>query len=175
MAKTNFKKFPIGMRMVKTAAAVFLCGAFNYLRGASPMYSMIAAIIAMQPSTKESLQSGMNRSLGTLIGGAFALVILAFLRLIRVEYDTLLYYLIGAAFIIPVMIFCVKLHKEDAISIACMVFLVVLLEYSVSDIGPIMFTIQRILDTLAGVIISLLINIILPYEPAKEQVLQQEG
>lgn len=168
------RKFPIGMRMVKTAAAVFLCGVFDYFRGASPFFSMIAAIIAMQPSTKKSLESGINRCMGTVIGGALALGLLALLRLAGIENGNLLYYTICSVCIIPIMLLCVKLRKEDAISITSMVFLVVMLRYSVSDIGPVPFTLQRTLDTLAGVLISLLVNILLPYEPIKGKGERQE-
>ena len=169
MEKTHPKKLHVGMRMIKTAAAVCLCGVFDYFRGSSPFYSMIAAIISTQPTAKKSVQSGMNRCLGTIIGGALALGLLALLRLIGIDCDTLPYYAICSVCIIPVMLLCVALHKEDAISITCIVFLVVLLKYSTSDIGPVLFTIERVLDTLAGVLIALLVNIALPFEQTEEK------
>lgn len=53
---------PIGMRIVKSAAAVFLCFLLSLLRGrflpflgqGVPFYSAIAAILCMRPTCREA-------------------------------------------------------------------------------------------------------------------------
>ena len=59
-----------GLRMLKSALAVFLCFLIDTLRGGGvPFYSAIAAILCMQPDVQGGLRVGLNRVVGTLIGG----------------------------------------------------------------------------------------------------------
>ena len=47
----------VGMRMIKTAVAVFLCFAIDAFRGGGiPFYSAIAAVLCLQPSWQSSTQ-----------------------------------------------------------------------------------------------------------------------
>ena len=49
----------IGMRLIKTAVAVFLCFLVDFFRdGGTPFYSAIAAILCMQPELGSSLKVG---------------------------------------------------------------------------------------------------------------------
>ena len=59
----------IGMRIIKTVVAVFLCGLLAFLRDKSALYSMFAALFCVQKSTGKTIQSSINRVLGTLVGG----------------------------------------------------------------------------------------------------------
>ena len=68
----------IGMRIVKTAIAVFLCFLIDLLRNHQgvPFYSAIAAILCMQPFVSNSVKVAFNRSVGTFIGGLFGMLVL---------------------------------------------------------------------------------------------------
>lgn len=68
----------IGMRIVKTALAVFLCFLIDLLRNhqGAPFYSAIAAILCMQPFVSNSVKVAFNRSVGTFIGGLFGMLVL---------------------------------------------------------------------------------------------------
>ena len=56
----------IGMRIVKSALAVFICFCIYLLRGTGmPFYSAIAAILCMQQDVKTSWKVGLNRAIGT--------------------------------------------------------------------------------------------------------------
>ena len=59
-------KFPkIGMRIVKTAIAVFICFVIDMFRTTSmPFYSAIAAILCMQPDVKDSWRVAATRTIG---------------------------------------------------------------------------------------------------------------
>ena len=59
----------IGMRIVKSALAVFVCLLIDRLRGGMPFYAAIAAILCMQPDVANSLKTAANRVIGTLVGG----------------------------------------------------------------------------------------------------------
>lgn len=70
---------PIGMRIIKSAVAVFLCFGVYLLRGQGmPFYSAIAAVLCMQPYVSNSIKVALNRTVGTLIGGVFGMVVLLF-------------------------------------------------------------------------------------------------
>ena len=74
----------VGMRMIKTALAVAICFLLYFLRGEEgvPVFSTIAAIICMQPYVEYSRQVAFNRIIGTLLGAAFALLVLHLIRYI---------------------------------------------------------------------------------------------
>ena len=70
----------IGMRMIKSSVAVFICFLIHMLRGGEgdPFYSVIATILCMQPQVENSRKVAFNRIFGTLIGamvGIFVLLI----------------------------------------------------------------------------------------------------
>ncbi len=53
----------IGMRLIKTAIAVFLCFLVDFFRdGGTPFYSAIAAILCMQPELGSSLKVGKRKN-----------------------------------------------------------------------------------------------------------------
>ena len=69
----------IGMRLIKTAVAVFLCFLVDFFRdGGTPFYSAIAAILCMQPELGSSLKVGKERIIATIIGGIVGMAMLAF-------------------------------------------------------------------------------------------------
>lgn len=71
----------IGMRLIKTAIAVFLCFLVDFFRdGGTPFYSAIAAILCMQPELDSSLKVGKERIIATVIGGIVGIAMLAFER-----------------------------------------------------------------------------------------------
>ena len=61
-------RYHIGMRIVKTVTAVFLCGLLAWARSASAFYSMIAAVVCVQNSAGKTIEASVNRMVGTLIG-----------------------------------------------------------------------------------------------------------
>lgn len=64
---------PIGMRMVKTAAAVLICLAGVHGRGPEDMriYSSIAALLCVQPYAEDTKRMAIQRIVGTAIGSVF--------------------------------------------------------------------------------------------------------
>ena len=54
-------RYHIGMRIVKTVTAVFLCGLLAWARSASAFYSMIAAVVCVQNSAGKTIESSVNR------------------------------------------------------------------------------------------------------------------
>lgn len=68
--------FHIGMRIVKTVLAVFVCSILGWLRGEPAFFSMIAAVLCMQKSAEKTLTTSFNRVIGTAVGGAYGVIVL---------------------------------------------------------------------------------------------------
>lgn len=150
--------FPrVGMRMVKTALAVCICFSIYILRGEEgvPVFSTIAAIICMQPHVDNSRQAAFNRIVGTLVGAAFALLILYLIRFIPWQYRYFRYVVISFS-VIPVMYVTVLLKKTGASALAG----IVLLSICLSNGGqpPITDAVNRSVETIIGILVSLGVN-----------------
>ena len=69
----------VGMRIIKSAVAVFLCFlVYLFRQDGVPFYSVIAAVLCMQPYVSHSVRVALNRCIGTLIGGVFGTLVLLF-------------------------------------------------------------------------------------------------
>ncbi len=149
----------IGLRIIKSSIAVLLCFGVYFLRGQRgvPFYSAIAAILCMQPYVANSLKVGVNRIIGTLIGGAAGIpVLLLELRFFPGEGNPFKYVLVSLV-LIPLIYITLLLKKPSASYITCVVFLSVTVSH-VTDPNPYLFALNRTLDTLIGIFISLGIN-----------------
>ena len=163
---SNFPR--IGMRMIKTAAAVAICLLLYILRGEQgvPVFSAIAAVICMQPYVDNSVQVALNRIFGTILGAAFALLVLYFIRFIPEEHRLWEYAVISIA-IIPALYTTVLFKKTGASALAGIVLLSVCL--SQSGDPPLTDAVNRSVETIFGILVSLGVNIIhLPRRKQKD-------
>ena len=152
----------IGMRITKTFIAVFLCFLVSFIRkDGVPFYSAIAAILCMQPDVSNSIKVGLNRAIGTFIGGIFGILILTIFHLYIPIDIIMLRYFIASLMLIPLIYITVLVKKTTASYITCVVFLSIVITHG-NDINPFIFGINRMIDTLIGIGISILINKILP-------------
>ena len=158
----------VGMRMIKTVIAVFICGIFGYVRGEPAFYSMIAAVICMQNSTDKTITSSVNRAIGTLVGGLYGIVILYGLEFFHAENLDLLRYTLVSLTIIPLIRTALLLKRPSSASLSCVVFLCVTVNHN-TDSSPALFALQRMVDTLAGVAVTCVIDLVLPYHPKPEE------
>lgn len=69
---------PIGMRILKSSIAVFLCFLIYYLTGEKGFvfYSQLAALWCIQPYVDKSLKNALQRTVGTFVGALFAMLII---------------------------------------------------------------------------------------------------
>lgn len=149
----------IGMRIVKSALAVFFCFLLYYVRqDGIPFYSAIAAVLCMQPDVPNSWRVAFNRIVGTLIGGMFGMFIMLLeQRFLPPQYPIFKYLLISLM-IIPLIYSTLLVKKPTASYITCVVFMSITVSHG-QDANPYWFAINRILDTLIGIFISLGINV----------------
>lgn len=154
----------VGMRIIKTVVAVFLCGLLAYFRSASAFYSMIAAVVCIQNSAGKTIESSVNRMTGTLIGGVAGVLVVYGLDTLGVLYIELLRYAVLAAMLIPIIKLCLAVKKPGCAAMACIVFLCITVDHSPGD-TPAVYSIDRLFETLVGVALACGIDILLPYQP----------
>lgn len=162
----------IGMRIIKTVVAVFLCGLLAFFREASGFYSMIAAVVCIQNSAGKTIESSINRMTGTLIGGVVGVLVVYSLDTLGVLYVELLRYAVLSLMLIPIIKLCLAIKKPGCAAMACIVFLCVTVNHSVGD-TPAIYSIDRLFETLVGVALACGIDILLPYQPMPQPAAPQ--
>lgn len=119
--ETKNKKI-IGMRVIKTVIAAYICFLISYFRKTSPFYSVIAAILCMQTDHDSSLKVGKSRMVGTILGGIYGFIAILIIDLLNIELFSYIHYLILSIFIIPIIYTNVYLKSSSSSYISCVVF-----------------------------------------------------
>lgn len=148
-----------GLRIIKTGLAVLIAMLISYFRPGEGLdfYSAIAAIICMQQSVHETYHKGLGRIIGTIFGGGMGL---CFLLLFPDNSLPDILRIIIIAILVTIIIWIMaSVNKKDAVSIAGIVFLSVSINHA-EDIMPFNFALNRVIDTLIGVLVAFFINYI---------------
>jgi len=154
----NFTFPKIGLRTIKTALAVFLCLLFF---PSEPFFACLTAVFCIQDTVSNSVKIAINRGLGTILGGVIGLLFLIACRFLTYNINIyivrkFLVYLTIAIGIIAVIYLCNLIKKPGAINISCIAFLAVTTVHAFGD--PVYYTINRIIETLFGIFVALLVN-----------------
>lgn len=150
----------IGMRIWKTVIAVFLSALSGYIFNYNPFYTIITAILCMQVSTEASLKTAGVRCIGTFIGGIFSALMLVVINIFSIELFSIAYYMIISLFVAPMIYITVLIHREKSAFITCVVFFSVVL-VNIVRMNPYLFIVLRVIETLAGIGISVAVNMII--------------
>lgn len=156
-----FKKY-IGMRNIKTALAVvisiLIAEIFNL---ESAFFVATGALISMETTVKKGINAGISRVLGTVIGGFIGAI------MVIIAPGNLFLLFIGIVFLIS-LLNLLKWH--DSISMACVVFLVIMITMTSENI--IHYAFQRTFDTIVGIIISIIINYVI--SPPEDSIFSKD-
>ena len=151
---------PVGMRIVKSAIGVFLGFIICLLRDGSKtssIYIALSVIWCMQPYYKSAKAMAFQRTIGTLIGAFYGLIV------ILLEYYVIssefLRYTVISIFIIPVIYTTLLVNKRNASYFSCVVFLSIVVVHIIDD-NPYLFVFDRTFDTMIGIFLALIINTI---------------
>ena len=171
-AVTPEHRHRIGMRIIKTVIAVFLCGLLAFLRDKSALYSMFAALFCIQRSTGKTIESSINRALGTLIGGVIGVLTVYAMDALNILHIDLLRYFLMSLLLIPIIELCLVIKKPDCAGMACMVVMCL-----VVDPGdrPAIYSIERLFETLVGVVLACGIDVLLPHQEAPQSATENAG
>lgn len=147
----------LGMRVIKTIIAVYICFLISLVTKTSPFYSAIAAILCMQNSPEDSYEVGKNRMIGTLIGGLYGFIAVVLVDFFNIELFSHAHYLILGLFLIPLIYTNVLWESKDSTYISCVVFLSITVSHG-GDASPLMFALGRVFNTLIGIVVSIVVN-----------------
>ena len=156
------KRFPIpGQRIIRSVIAVGLCFLVYLLRGSRgiPFYSAIAVLQCMQPYAGNMKKVARTRMLGTLIGAFWGVI------LILIEYYFMdeavrtgpVGFLVVSIFTGIVIYSTVVMRVPETAYFSGVVFLCVTVAHG-NDTDPWMFALNRIIDTLIGILVAVLVN-----------------
>ena len=156
----KYNKFPIGLRTIKTAAAVIVSMLIVTSYGATTsrlIFAMLGAMATMEHTFKESLESCLTQILGMTFG-ALTGVLLLYLPL-----PSLLLAGIGIIFVITLYnVF----HIRFSPSLPC---LIVAILCTTPNIQPLTYAVGRFWDTAIGLGVGMFINtLVFPYDNSRK-------
>ncbi len=177
----------MGKVIIRATLAVFICCLlyeFFDIGTGIPFYAGIAAVICLQSEIKSTVRVGLNRTVGTLLGGVTGMGILYLTHNYYILSRPILRYALITLCIIPLMyianiirkvripigwdetnlfpgtkVFIDFLKKSTLTNITCIAFLSVTITHG-GDVTITEFATNRIIDTLIGVASSFFINLI---------------
>lgn len=157
----QFKIPPIGMRIIKSAVAVALCYVVAAIRGGNGIvfYSQLAALWCMQLYMKNTFSSALQRTVGTVIGALYGLIVILISNAIDVSpsVHAVPYSIFVSLMIVVVIYTTVLINKKQASYFSCVVFLSIVVNH-LQDQNPYLFVWNRFLDTMIGIVIGIGVN-----------------
>jgi len=153
-------RFHIGLRTVKTAAAVVVAMVVVELYGATAsrlIFAMLGAMAAVQPTFKESWESCITQTVGVLFGAGVGVVLLA------LPIHPLV--AVGVGMIMVITLYN-ALRIRYSPSLPCFILVTLC---TTPDVQPILYAAGRIWDTAIGLGVGMIINsLIFPYDNRKQ-------
>lgn len=155
-------KFPrVGQRILRSVSAVCLCFVVYYIRGCKgiPFYSALAVLQCMQPYRDRTIEIGKKRTIGTLIGAfwGFLVILIQIYALDKILIGSFLNYMLISVFTGIVIYSTVILNCKNNSYFSCVVFLSITVMH-ISDTNPVGFVMNRVFDTMIGVVLAMIVN-----------------
>ena len=150
-------EYRLGLRAIKTALAVFLCLLLAFIFNRTDnLFACIASIICLKPTYNTTFNKGMERFIGTLIGGAVGyLLLLAVYKMPFKEITTLS---VAPFAILLVIYICNLIGLPASVEISCIVVLSVLTWPDGNINDSLMYVVNRVLDTSMGIVVAMFVN-----------------
>lgn len=193
----------IGMRIIKTAIAVFISISIYIIlllidssRGKdlndlsditkfsnmyTPFFAGIAAAYALHRDSKNSYDQAKIRSLGSIVGGYFGMLVILLVEYVLIDLISLntsnymLYllftYILVSIGIIPLIVISVALKQQTSVFISCLTYLSVTISVRNGGMPVYLFATNRVLSTLIGTGISLLVNNLILFRRKNKNIL----
>lgn len=152
----SFQLPKLGLRNIKTAVAVSLCMiVFNMINRENPFFACIAAVFCMKDTVSNSIYMGINRIVGTIIGGFIGIILIYLSTKIPFLYS-ISPIVTGMGISISIYI-CTLLKKGESVIVSCIVISGIMINNS-SQFHSYTYAISRSIDTIIGIIIAILVN-----------------
>lgn len=158
--KLKWSKIRIGLRTIKTAAAVVLSMLLVNIYGFSTsklIFAMLGAMAAVQPTFKESLESALTQIVGVMFG--------AFMGVLLLQLPIHPLVAAGIGIILVITLYNV-LQLRFSPSLACLIVVTLCTD---RQIQPLIYAVERIWDTTIGLSVGMFINtLIFPYDNSRQ-------
>lgn len=156
---------PLGQRILKTAAAVFIILIFYMLQGhhGNVGSACVTAILVMQPYMSDTRTFALERISGTLLGALWGLTYLLLMRdlvglIPGVSAHQSVAYFLMAVFVMLAIYSTVVIKRSSLAALVAIVMLGVVSGYpNVSD--PVHQTLYNLADTIVGTIVAIAVNV----------------
>lgn len=152
-------RFHIGLRTVKTTAAIVISMALVYYYGTTEskfIFAMLGAMAAMEHTFRESLEACLTQFVGVLFGALISLLLL------MLPIHSVLQCAIGILLTITIY---TTLRIRFSPTLPCMLIVIMCTS---SGIQPIGYAVSRFWDTAIGLIVGLTINVLVfPYDNSR--------
>lgn len=144
------------INIIKSSVGVLLGFIIYLIRGkeGTPFYTALSVLWCMQPYS-----SNIKRTLGTMIGAFYGLITILLEYYFLPFKNDFIRYLSISILLIPVIYTTVLINKKKSTYFSCVVFLSIVVNH-LSDKNPYFFVFNRVLDTMIGIVIALVINTI---------------
>lgn len=157
--KNKLLKVHIGLRTIKTTAAVIIAMIITEALGTTDsklIFAMLGAMSAVQPTFKESLESCLSQIIGVVFG-ALCGILLLLLKLPALIS-------IGIGIILVITLYnTLQIHYSP--SLPCFILVMIC---TTPDVKPIVYATGRIWDTAIGLAVGMCINmLVFPYDNSK--------
>ena len=153
----------IGMRNIKTAISASLCALIYLLIDRNPTFACIGAVFGMGSDHDDSKLNGGNRLFGTIFGGVIGMLLFPVYCLFYPNGDfhlfLLIFLFVGIILLIKTSLF---FGWPGAIQPGGVILCIILFNTPVETY--VSYSLNRIVDTAIGVIISIGINYLFPRE-----------
>lgn len=146
----------IGMRMFKTAVAVFICLFISqFLPYSIPVNSTVTAILCMQPYLSDAKDMSITRIVGASAGGFFGMIALWVFE--QYGVPTFYRYLIISLCMIPLIQMTLLIRQPTAAVFTCIVFLSTTLLID-EELPVYLAALHRVIDTALGIVVAMIVN-----------------
>ena len=150
----------VGLRTIKTAAAIIIALAIVSRYGASSaklIFAMLGAMSAVQPTFRASLDACLTQIVGVSFGAVMGLL----LRELPISYLTA----IGIGVIIIITVYN-SLHVTLSPSLPSFILVMVC---TTADLSPLSYALGRIWDTAIGLGVGILVDVLVfPYDNSRK-------
>ena len=128
---------------------------FQLFNRNNPFFACIAAVFCMKDTVSSSISMGLNRTIGTIIGGVVG-IIMIYLSSIFPFLNLIIPILTGVGVSVSIYL-CTIIKKPEAVIVSCIVLVAIMIN-SASQANAYIYAINRSFDTIIGIIIAVLIN-----------------
>lgn len=152
---------PLGQRIVKTAAAVFVLLILYMLQGGhgSVSSACVTALLCIQPYASDSWTFAIERVAGTVLGSVWGFLYLALMAAVPVlGRDMVTAYFVMSLFLALALYSTVVIKRSSLAGLVGIVMLGIVIQYPNTSL-PLTHSAQNFADTLLGTVVAVVINV----------------